>query len=378
MEQTKDITYPLRVLHVIGKMDCGGAETLLMNLYRHIDREKIQFDFMVHVNEEGFYDKEIESLGGEIYHAPAFKIYNYIKYSSFWNEFFKENHEHRIVHGHIGSCAAIYLSIANKYNRYTIAHSHATKNQDIGARGIAFEIFSYPTRYIADYFMACSKQAGIDRYGNKVTSSKYFMVLKNAIDACKYQYNPITRLEIRRKMEVDKSQLIIGHVGRFSPEKNHHFILKVFEEILKEKKDSQLWLFGKGPTYSQIVKAAQNKGIYHAIRFMGVSEKIHEYLQGVDIFLFPSIYEGLGIAVIEAQAAGLPCFVSEAIVPEADIHAGLINRISLNNSVEDWSNKIVNTKLNERKNTFENVLNEKYDLHGVVEELMLFYLQCKK
>lgn len=159
---------PIRVLHVIGIMNRGGAETMIMNLYRHVDRNKVQFDFVENEGETAAYDGEILALGGKIYRCPRYRGKNHLAYKRWWHDFFRSHPgEYPIVHGHIGSTAAIYLSIAKKYGAYTIAHSHSA-----GAGTAAYQIFSYPTRFIADHFFACSDDAAVSRYGRKVGTDK--------------------------------------------------------------------------------------------------------------------------------------------------------------------------------------------------------------
>lgn len=363
----------LRILHVIRKMDCGGTETLLMNIYRNIDRSQIQFDFMVHSREPGFYDEEIRKLGGTIFYAPAFKVVNIVHYTRFWNTFFKNNKTHQIVHGHIHSCAAIYLNIAKKYNRITIAHSHNTNSKEKNIKSFMFKFFSYPIRYIADYFLACSKQAGVDRFGKRVANSNRFQVMNNGIFCDKYRFNINKREMFRHEIGVDSNALVIGHVGRFSLQKNHEFIIRVFEKVHELKPNSQLCLIGKGELENDIRKRVADMRLSNHVKFMGITDHVEDYLQAMDVFLFPSIYEGLGIAVIEAQAAGLPCIVSEAIVTEADIHAGLMKKMSLNDSPENWATAVIECSHQARIDTCDYVEKAGYDIKVISKSLADFY-----
>ena len=176
-----------RILHVIGRMDRAGAETLIMNLYRNIDRTKIQFDFMVFTDSKADYDDEIYQLGGQIYHMPKFTGLNYPYLAYKVNDFF-DTHHYDIVHGHIGSIAPMYLSIAKSHGAFTIAHSHSANSSSLIFRAV-FMSLAWSVRLIADYFFACSEQAGIDRFGNKIVKSEKFSVLNNGIDANKYRYS---------------------------------------------------------------------------------------------------------------------------------------------------------------------------------------------
>ncbi|MFA6867186.1 MAG: glycosyltransferase family 1 protein, partial [Clostridia bacterium] len=183
---------PIRILQVVSHMDRAGTETMLMNLYRNIDREIIQFDFMMDNKNEADYDNEILALGGKVYYVPKFKIYNYFSYKKAWNEFFKDHKEHKIIHGHIGSAAAIYLKMAKKEGIYTIAHSH-NNNYNKNLRGFVLSLVVKPTKYIADYFFGCSYEAGLIRYGKKVVNSNKFKVLNNSSETNKYNYDEINR-----------------------------------------------------------------------------------------------------------------------------------------------------------------------------------------
>ena len=364
----------IRILHVIGEMGCGGAETMLMNLYRSIDRNKIQFDFVVHTPERQFYDDEIEALGGRIYRTKRFNVINYLAYRRFWNDFLREHQEYKIIHGHINSSAAIYLSLAKKYGRITVVHSHATRSQEKSIRALVFRCFSFPVRYIADYFFACSQQAAEDRFGKKVSESKRCQILYNAIDVRKFHYDCTIRERLRRENNIPQRRLIVGHVGRFVSVKNHKYLIDIFEQIHKSHPDSQLWLVGEGPLETQIREKIRSKGIENSVIFCGITDHVQDYLQVMDLFIFPSITEGLGIALIEAQATGLPCVVSEAIQGEADIGAGLIFPMCLKDSVESWANVALKAVGHERSDVSSYVISAGYDITDMAKRIQTFYM----
>lgn len=196
---------PIRVLHVIGIMNRGGAETMIMNLYRHIDRSKVQFDFVENSSEPAIFDEEIISLGGRIYRCPHYNGKNHFTYAKWWNEFFQaHSKEYPIVHGHLGSTAAIYLAIAKKYGVYTIAHSHNT-NANRSLQQVAYAVYSFPTRFVADHFFACSAEAARDRFGRKISENHQLcQVLKNAIDLQQFFISASNREYIRKKYAIDK------------------------------------------------------------------------------------------------------------------------------------------------------------------------------
>lgn len=194
----------IRVLHVIHGMNCGGTENLIMNLYRNMDREKVQFDFLVHTTEHCFFDDEILSLGGRIYCVPRYRMYNVLQYKKAVNRLFRNNSQWSVIHGHIGSCACIYLREAKKYGMFTIAHSHAINFKDINLKQILYRFHAYLTRGVADFYMACSKQAGIDRYGQKIVKGDNFLVLNNAINSTIYDFDETVRNEVRKEPKPSK------------------------------------------------------------------------------------------------------------------------------------------------------------------------------
>jgi len=368
----------IRVLHVIGTMGSGGAETLIMNVYRHIDKTQIQFDFVVHTKDECFYDKEIIKLGGRIYHTERFNVINWLSYKKFWNNFFSEHKEHKIVHGHINSSAAIYLSVAKRYGKIAVVHSHSVKRTEKSLRSYMFRIFVYPIRYIADYFLACSEEAGETRFGKHVTESENYKVFKNGIDVKQFCFQKEVRKVIREKYGIAEEKLIIGHVGRFTYAKNHKFLLKVYKEVSKMYSNVELWLIGTGGLEGKIRTQVQNMGIEKEVRFIGETSHVSEYLQAMDIFVFPSFYEGLPLALVEAQAAGLPCLISDVISDEADMKCGLVKRLSLENSTEDWAEAIVAQKGVSRIDTSNYLQKSGFDIEAVSKELQDFYADIRR
>lgn len=363
----------LRILHVIGSMDVGGAETFLMNLYRNMKRQQVQFDFVVHTSKKMFYEDEIKELGGFIYRAPEIKGYNFYTYRKWWKRFYQEHPEYTIVHGSIGSTASIYLGIAKKYGRFTIAHSHATSGQ--GFSEMVFKAMTFSTRYIADYFLGCSLEAGIDRYGRTVAESDRFKVILNGIDSSKYRFSPERREAVRLRYGVGPHTVLFGHVGRFAKVKNHEKIVRTFSNFHDKNPDSGLWLFGGGEEEEHIRLLVHALHLEDSVRFMGISDHIWDYLQAMDLFLFPSYYEGLGIALIEAQASGLPCVVSDAIQKEADIGAGLIKKVSLNAPDEAWSEAVAESLQIPRKDTEDLVKRAGFDIKEVALQMQDFYLK---
>lgn len=369
----------LRVLHVIGVMNRGGAETMVMNLYRNIDRNKVQFDFVENTYEKGAYDDEISILGGKIYHCPHYNGKNHLAYVKWWDEFFK-NHKknYQIVHGHIGSTASIYLSIAKKYGLFTIAHSHSAGDK-YTVKSILYKIMSLRTRYIADYFFACSLNAGINRYGKRVVSQSNFIILNNAIDSKKFQYDEFSRKKIRMELGYEDYQIIIGNIGRYTFEKNHEFLLKVLKSIRNKNINARFLMIGDGPLHSKMIKLAENYGLSDLVDFTGVRSDINDLMLAMDIFVLPSLYEGLPLTLIEAQATGLTCVMSDTISEEVIIAKDLVSTLSLKLSPEEWADHILaQIKNNCNKKRFsrtKDIVSNGFDISETSKWLEVFYIE---
>ena len=365
----------LRVLQVIGKMDRAGAESLIMNLYRAVDRTKVQFDFMVFTSEEGDYDQEILELGGRIYHMPSFKGYNYLNLCGNFKEFFKK-HPYKVVHGHIGSLSPAYLYYAKKNGAYAIVHSHATKSSVLWER-YAFWLLSHRVSSIADYFFACSKQAGIDMFGTEIAEKDNFKVLKNCINVEAFKYSEERHQSLKELFKLE-DKMVYGHVGRFTEAKNHEFLIEVFEKLAEKNDKAVLLLVGRGELENKIKKIVHEKKLDEKVIFMGVRDDIPDMMNLFDVFVFTSVFEGLGNVCIEAQAAGLPCFVSNAIQNEA-IVSEHVWRYSLDDTAKEWAHNIEEVMSRfERKDGRGSVTEAGYDAKSIAEWLQTFYLEKAK
>jgi glycosyltransferase involved in cell wall biosynthesis len=363
---------PIRILQVFAQMNRGGAETMIMNLYRKIDRSKVQFDFMVHTNEKCVFDDEIQELGGKIFRVPAYNGKNHICYKKSWEQFFNNHSEYNTIHGHVRSTASIYLAIAKKNGLITIAHSHSTSS-GAGFSAIVKNLLQYPIRYIADYLFACSETAGVWLFGKKACKKNNFYILNNAIDAKIFIYNKNTRSKVRREFRIDNN-FVIGHIGRFNTPKNHKFLIEVFKTVYDQNNNVVLMLVGDGELRHVIEKKVEDLGLMGSVIFTGVRSDISELLQAMDIFVFPSLYEGLGIAVIEAQAAGLPCIVANTVPREAYV-TNLVESLSLKASKDKWADRILKICNDyERINTYEEIKINGYDIKETGKFLERFYL----
>lgn len=330
---------PRRVLHVIGAMDRGGAETLIMNVYRNIDRSILQFDFLVHETRECDFDSEIRALGGSIFSIDRLNGINIVSYIKQCRVFFRTHHNYCAVHVHIGSSACFVIKEAKKFGLFCIAHSHNT-NPSLSFLEIGFRLFSYPTRYIADYYLACSREAGVDRFGNSVVTSNRFSVLNNGIDVKRYKFSSKSRFSMRRDLGIAPEQKAICHIGRFSDEKNHEFLLKAFAKCGGGEFDGRLFLIGRGPLRNNMEQLAAELNIRDKVVFLGVRSDIPDLLMAMDLFVFPSKWEGLGIAAIEAQASGLPCILSPAL-PDMAVCSPYAYKMDSLNSTAAWAERMV-------------------------------------
>ena len=364
---------PIRVLHVLGTLNRGGAESMIMNLYRNIDREKVQFDFVIHTTEHCDFTDEIITMGGNIYSAPRYNVKNSFIYIKWWKTFFKEHNEYKIIHGHMYSIAMIYLSVAKKFGLITIAHSHSSMRK-MNLKEIAKKVLQFPLRNVAHWLFACSDSAGVWLYGKSVKKRNNYIILKNAIDVDKFLNNKKTGQKIRAELGIE-DRLVIGHTGRFFTPKNHMYLLEVFNCVVQEHQDSVLLLVGDGELREKIENKAQELGVKEKVIMTGVRNDVNEIMQAMDCFVFPSVYEGLPVTVVEAQAAGLPCLISDSITDEVCI-TNLVTRISIKESAVYWSNKIFELIRNvNSKDVRKTIEMAGYDIHTTSKWLSDFYLK---
>jgi glycosyltransferase involved in cell wall biosynthesis len=362
---------PLRILHVVVNMNRGGAETLIMNLYRNIDRSKVQFDFLT--CKEGVFDSEIREMGGQIHRIPYVTEVGHSGYVKKLNQFFEANSNYSIIHSHMDKMSGLVLRAAKRANvPVRIAHSHSIRSEGrVTARTYKWYVGKSVTKS-ATHLYACSNTAASWLFKGK---SKKAFILKNGIDYSQFQFSLDVRKVIRTKLQLDNNSLVIGHVGRFSHPKNHLFLLEVFSELLKKIPNAQLVLVGGGTLKSKIEEKVKELHLEENVKLLGIREDIHLLLQAFDLFVFPSLHEGLGVALIEAQAAGLPCIISDSITNEVDMGVGMVQYVPLKNK-KVWVERILNAaKQNLSRNTPESALNQQgYNIQktaGVTQDMYL-------
>ena len=372
---------PIRVLHIVGIMNMGGTENFLMNVYRNIDRNKIQFDFLVTREEKGIFDEEIKNLGGIIYNIPKMETVGYNRYSKILYNFFRKHSEYKIIHCHRDALCAVYLKQAKKTGINTrIAHSHnidiiENKNFKGYLKILTKNIFRKKvTKYATDFF-AWSEEAGLWLFGEKVAKEE-LTIIKNGIDLEKYKYNGSIVENVREKLYIDKDIFLIGHVGRFDLQKNHKFLIKVVKELDKKIDNYKVCLVGEGILKDEIKKLVEKYGLEDRFIFLGIRDNINELMMAFDLFLFPSLFEGLGIVLIEAQATGLKCLVSNNIPKEVDMGLELLKFIELNNE-EKWVseiNKIHKDCMYSRISNLDKIKERDYSIFDTACFLEEFYI----
>lgn len=363
----------IRVLHVLGGVGLGGAESRIMDLYRQMNRDEIQFDFLVHRNDgkPQFYDEEIKSLGGQIYVLPKFKVYNYFSYKKAVTSFFALHHAFQVVQGHMTSTAAIYLPIAKRFGiPMTVAHA---RNAGVvkGPKGIATRFFRRGLAKKADVLFACSKLAGEDVFGTDAMKRGRVKIVHNAIDAKRFAFDEKKRQEAREALGI-MDQLALGHVGRFDYQKNHPYLLEVFAKVCKKRPDAVLLLLGDGGARQAMEERCRELGIAERVKFLGNRKDTERYYQAMDVFLLPSFFEGLPGVLVEAQAAGLICMVSDTVTREAEA-TDLVTWLSIDAPPECWAEEILKRVPYERRNTTKELTEAGFDVRTQAVGYTAFY-----
>ena len=362
---------PIRVLHVLGGLGLGGAESRIMDLYRSMDRSRVQFDFLIHTKNHDFYYDEVISLGGRVYSLLKFRGYNGSNYKKAVENFFQEHHDFKVVQGHMTSTASLYLPIAKKYNiPITIAHARSA-GVDRGIKGLYTKWLRRNLYKKTDYCFACSALAGEAVFGSARVKKGLVTIIPNAIDAGKFTFDPEKRMEMRQNLDISE-KFVIGHVGRFDYMKNHTFLIDIFAELTKLQENVVLLLLGEGNEMQMIKDKANALGIQSKILFLGNQGNPQDYYQTFDYFVFPSIFEGLPGTVVEAQAAGLRCLISDTITSEVNI-TSLVKNMSLKQSPAEWASYILKTKYYKRNNMLNDIKEAGFDAANQAENMMTFY-----
>lgn len=361
----------VRVLHVVTHMNRGGLETMIMNYYRAIDKTKIQFDFLTHrpEKEKKDYDSEITRLGGRIYHIRRLNPFSYIYYKEL-TDFFLKHPQYKVIHVHQDCLSSVILKVAKKCGvEVRIAHCHSS-SQDYNFYYPIKMYFKRKIKRYATQMIACGERAGRWMFGKNAV----FTILPNAIDTDKYIFSENKREKVRNDLTISNTDIVLGHVGRFSPVKNHYFLIDIINELVKKNINVKLVLVGDGELFDSIQKKVELLRLSNNVVFLGLRNDVNDLLQAFDLFIMPSLYEGLPVSIIEAQAAGLRCIISERVPIECDI-TGNVYQLDLNDGAQKWAKEIIKLQEYKRLNMKKVITEANYDISGNTKVISEIYLE---
>lgn len=366
----------ITVLHCVSNMDRAGIETMLMNYYRNIDKDKVQFYFLCNKKKPGAYDEEIKSMGGKIFYTPGLNPLQWFKYQKVVKEIIIDNNID-IVHVHNGAFGYQALLAAKKVGiKVRICHVHGTKI-DFNLKLPLKLIYKTQLKMVANYYWGCGLEAVTFYFGKKVIKSKNYTLLTNAIDEQKFKFSESLRRKIRDYYNIDDDKIVIGHVGRFMKQKNHKFLIKLFEQLLKKNKKYVLLLIGDGELQEKIKKEIVMKNLTDSVILTGNIPNVNECYNAMDLFILPSLFEGLPVVGIEAQANGLNCIFSDSISKEVDITSN-VDFLSLNDSLCTWINEVEKLSTKKRNKITDEIKNNNYSIKEEAKKLENKYLKILK
>lgn len=367
---------PIRIAQIIGKWVGGGVEAVVMNYYRNINHNKIQFDFICDSDSTNIPYDEIEKLGGKVILIPPYqKIF---KYHKELKKVLKEGN-YKIVHSHINTLSVFSLWAAKSAKvPVRIAHSHSTTNKKEKKRNLMKQVLRPFSKMFSTHYMCCSELAGRWLFGNKTYDKGKVYLLNNAIDLDKFKYDEKIRKEKRKELNIKDDTLVIGHIGRFMEQKNHRFLIDIFNEIHKQNKNSILLLAGQGPLMEEMKEKVNSLNLNNSVKFLGQRKDANELYQAMDIFCLPSLYEGLPVVGVEAQAAGLLCILSDDMTKETKV-LDSTTFMSLNNKDKEWADKIIElSKAYERKDTKKEISKNGFNIKDEAVKLENKYIELYK
>lgn len=355
----------IRVLHVLDKISAGsGASSVVMNYYTRLSHDKLTFDFMLNEDPDIKTRAYIEGNGSKIYVMPELKAVNILRYIKSLRAFYK-NSDYKIIHGHVANSAVFYLGLA-KNVPYRIIHSHSVKSSDIWWKRIRNRFLISFINYVANEYIACSKEAADFLFGRKNNAT----ILNNAIDVGKFLFDDEKRGEIRSFLKLE-NELVIGHVGRFSAVKNHSFLIDIFHEVYKGNTNTRLMLIGGGELYDNTVQKVKKLRLGKAVLFLGTTDDVGAYMNAMDVLVLPSLFEGLGLVGVEAQASGLRVLASENITRIMDV-TGNVDFLTLDKAV--WVQTLINLQGNcDRREQGRKVKGGSFDIETQSRRLYEYY-----
>ncbi|HEY8422187.1 MAG TPA: glycosyltransferase [Thermoclostridium sp.] len=360
---------PIRILHVIENFSLNnGVNSVVMNYYNHIDRSRFIFDFIVHepVPEENI--ERFRKNGSRVYIMPQLRVKNLVAYIIKLARFFIIHKEYRIIHGHLPNAAFLYLGIARLFRiPVRIVHSHNEISADTFLKKVRNNILNLLIPLAANQYAACSRNSAKYLFGKRGESA---FLLNNAIDTGKFSYSHDTRIRIRKELNISEEQLVIGHVGRFCPQKNHAFIIDVFFEVCSILPDSRLILIGDGELFTAIERKVNSLDLSNKVVLVGVSDRVNEYLQAMDIFILPSLFEGFPVSAVEAQMSGLVCYLSDNINPQVSF-SDKTYFLNIKEPASAWAQKIIHCNNARERRT---VYDPRFDIKVQAKRLEDYYL----
>lgn len=358
-----------RLLCLIGSMNTGGSETFLMKMFRGIDKSKYSMDFCINVEQECFYEKEIKELGGKVYKIPS-KSENLKEFKKQLAEIVKNNGYEYVLRITSTAMGFMDLKIAKKAGaRVCSARSSNSSDGNSLKAKIAHRLGRLLYGKFVDVKFAPSDLAAEYTFGKRAVQKGKVALLHNGVDLSVFHFDQDGRKNIRKEFGIGEAQMVVGHIGRFMEQKNHMFLLDIFHQIYAQDNSAVLLLVGTGELQAQIEEKIKALGLEKNVIFAGVRSDVPQLLSAMDVFVFPSFYEGMPNTVIEAQATGLPCVIADTITKEADI-TGLVNYLSLSDSAEKWAETACSLVSGARKNTKEDFMNNKYDIESVAQEFV--------
>ena len=364
----------MKVLHIVSSLWSGGVAVLLKNYYECMNHDLVQFDFLVTCPEKGMTEHYFESQGCRIYHLKGHKHY----FDTFFSTIrIVRNGNYKIVHVHHNEVSFLQLLAARLGGaKVRIAHSHDVLYLK-GVKRVLRKAYCVLTRIASNYHFACSKDAGEYLFGKKGVKKKNYICLHNAIDYSRFQYSEEKRADVRARYHCGDS-FIVGNVGRLCDQKNQKFILEIFCSLLKKREDSFLFLIGKGEDHDEIEKRIGKLGIENKVFLVEVTDRIDEYLSSFDVFLFPSKHEGLGIAFLEAQAANMPCVISDRVPKEAIVCESRVTVLSLDEKADTWAKALLQYDGITRNENVTSLFMKHYDIQNEASNLQKWYIEHTK
>lgn len=363
---------PIRVLQIIGIVAGGGVEAVIMNYYEHIDRTKVQFDFIVHNDNKIDITQKVEAMGGRVYKVTPY----YKNPVAFMHGIYKviRNHHYRIVHSNMNTLSAFSLFAAWAAGApVRILHNHSTSSPGETKRNIMKFILRPFARLFANHYLACSRLAGEWMYGRKMMDSGKVTIVNNAIDLKKYAFNPKKRELLRKELGLT-DEFVVGHVGRFVFPKNHEFLIDIFAEAYKQNPHMSLLLVGDGPLRPAMEKKVRRLGLTDHVQFLGLRNDVQDLYHVMDLFILPSHYEGLPVVGVEAQSNGLPCLFSTKVTKEVHLtHSAQF--LDLEEGASKWAEEIISIKCERNKKAGEELRQAGFEINKEAEKLVKFYIE---